>query len=274
MKGLAVNTIASAESSAAALPNRSTDERLPLSKKAVAAIAAANSWEQDRIAQAIASGRRGWIAAGVGGVLAVLGFSMATFQSLRPPPAPYPVVVDRTTGETSVVATLDASNVPALAALDQHNAAVFVRARESYNFQLLQRDYDQVARMTVPDTWAPYGSQFAGERAMQAVIAAKEEHRVTVVSVRLARSPVAGKAGEAVVTFDRQIRPTQGQSPVTTRFVSTVRYEYRPTAMKKPADRIENPFGFVVTGYRADADLVAPARPADTVVGGTSGGTS
>ena len=179
-------------------------------------------------------------------------------------------MVDRTTGETSVVATLDASNVPALAALDQHNAAVFVRARESYNFQLLQRDYDQVARMTVPDTWAPYGSQFAGERAMQAVIAAKEEHRVTVVSVRLTRSPVPGKPGEAVVTFDRQIRPTQGQTPVTTRFVSTVRYEYRPAAMKKPTDRIENPFGFVVTGYRADADLVAPARPADTVVGGAS----
>ena len=250
--------------------NELPTERLPLSKKAVAAIAAANSWEQDRIAQAIASGRRGWIAAGVGAVLAVLGFGMATFQSLRPPPAPYPVVVDRTTGETSVVATLDAANVPALAALDQHNAAVFVRARESYNFALLQRDYDQVARMTVPDTWAPYGGQFAGEKAMQSVIAAKEEHRVTVVSVRLTRAPLAGKSGEAVVTFDRQIRPTQGQTPVTTRFVSTVRFEYRPTAMKKPADRIENPFGFVVTGYRADADLVAPAKPIETTVGGSS----
>ena len=80
----------------------------------------------------------------------------------------------------------------------------------------------------------------------------------------------AGKSGQARGTFDRQIRPMQGQSPVTTRFVSTVRYEYRPTAMKKPADRIENPFGFVVTGYRADADLVAPAKPADTGAGGAS----
>jgi type IV secretory pathway component VirB8 len=40
--------------------------------------------------------------------------------------------------------------------------------------------------------------------------------------------------------------------------------------MKKPTDRIENPFGFVVTGYRADAELVAPARPADVAAGGTS----
>lgn len=245
-------------------------DALPLSKKAVAAIDAANGWEQDRVAQALASSRRGWMAAGVGGLLAVLGFAMGAFQSMRPPAAPYPVVVDRTTGETSVVAPLDASNVPALAALDQHNVAVFVRARESYNFALLQRDYDQVGRMTVPETWAPYGGQFTGERAMQNVVAAKEEHRVTIVSVRLTRSAAAGKPGEAVATFDRQIRNTQGLTPLTTRFVSTVRFEYRPSAMKQPADRIENPFGFVVTGYRADAELVAPSKPVDSAAGGTS----
>ena len=102
-----MTTAASVETPSPSLLAVEREDRLPLSKKAVAAIAASNSWEQDRIAQAIASGRRGWIAAGIGGVLAVLGFSMATFQSLRPPPAPYPVVVDRTTGETSVVATLD-----------------------------------------------------------------------------------------------------------------------------------------------------------------------
>ncbi len=243
---------------------------LPLSRKAVAAIAAANSWEQDRVAQALTSGRRGWIAGGVGAVLAVLGFAMAAFQGLRPPSAPYPVVVDRTTGETSVVATLDDANVPVLAVLDQHNVAVFVRARESYNFALLQRDYDQVGRMTVPETWAPYGSQFAGERAMQNVVAAREEHRVTIVSVRLTRTPAPGQQGEAVATFDRQVRPAQGTASTTTRFVSTVRYEYRPSAMKQPADRIENPFGFVVTGYRADAELVAPARPAESGAGGSS----
>lgn len=244
-------------------------QKLPLSQTALAAIAAANSWEQDRVAQSLASGRRGWMAAGIGGVLAVLGFAMGAFQSLRPPPAPYPVVVDRTTGETSVVATLDAANVPVLAALDQHNVAVFVRARESYNFGLLQRDYDQVGRMTVPETWAPYGVQFAGERAMQTVIAAKEEHRVTIVSVRLTRSPAAGKPGEAVATFDRQVRPAQGLIPTTTRYVSTVRYEYRPSAMKLPTDRIENPFGFVVTSYRADAELVPPARSGETAAGAT-----
>ena len=245
-------------------------EALPLSKKAVAAIAAANTWEHDRVAQAIASGRRGWVAAGVGALLALMGFGMATFQSLRPPPAPYPVVVDRSTGETNVVARLDASSVPALAALDQHHAAVFVRSRESYNFSLLQRDYDQVARMTTPETWAPYGGKFAGEKAMQTAIAAKEEHRVTVISARLSRAPAPGKPGEAIVTFDREIRSNQGQTPTTTRYVAAVRYEYRPAAMKKDVDRIENPFGFVVVAYRADAELITPTKPADPSNGGSS----
>ena len=47
-----MNNRASVENSAAALPDAAQTDRLPLSKKAVAAIAAANSWEQDRVAQA------------------------------------------------------------------------------------------------------------------------------------------------------------------------------------------------------------------------------
>jgi type IV secretion system protein VirB8 len=168
------------------------------------------------------------------------------------------------------VAQLDAANVPALAALDQHNAATYVRARESYNFSLLQRDYDQVARMSTPDTWSAYSSKFAGEKPMQVAIAATQEHRVTVISARLSRAAQSGKPGEAIVTFDREIRYTQGQSPTTTRYVATVRYEYRPSAMKKDADRIENPFGFVVVAYRADAELVSPAKSVDGQPGGAS----
>jgi type IV secretion system protein VirB8 len=247
--------------------------KLPLSKKALASIADARTWEEDRMANAIASSRRGWMAAGVCAVLAVLGVSMAAVQSFRPAPAPFPVVVDRTTGETNVVTSIDAASVPPLAALDQHNAAVFVRARESYHYALLQRDYDQVARMSTPDVWAAYGAKFQGANAMHTAIAGTQEHRVTVVSVRLSRLPQGGKNGEAIVTFDKEIRSTQGQTPVTTRYVATVRYEYRPGAMKKDTDRIENPFGFVVTGYRADAELVSPAKPADALAV-TAGGAS
>ena len=48
-------------------------------------------------------------------------------------------------------------------------------------------------------------------------------------------------------------------TPTTTRYVATVRFEYRPKSMKKDVDRIENPFGFVVLSYRADPELITPA---------------
>lgn len=239
-------------------------DRLPKSQKALAAIAQASTWEQDRVSNAIASGRRGWIAASVGAAFGLLGLGMGAFQSLRPPPAPYPVVVDRMTGAIAVVPTLDSSSVPALTALDQHNAAAFIRARESYNLSLLQRDYDQVARMTVPETWAPYGQLFAGERALHLSLGDKVEHRVTVVSVRITAPPQASAPGEAVVTFDKTVRSTTGAAPTTARFVATVRYQYRPEAMKRAADRIENPFGYVVTAYRADQELISPPPAAGT----------
>ncbi len=83
------------------------------------------------------------------------------------------------------------------------------------------------------------------------------------------RSLVERAVGQlaCLATFDRQVRPAQGLIPTTTRYVSTVRYEYRPSAMKLPTDRIENPFGFVVTSYRADAELVPPARSGETAAG-------
>lgn len=250
--------------------NTATVEALPLSQKALKAIAASNTWDDNVSEHDKRSKRLAWTVAGTGIVLALLGFTMAAAQWLRPLPPPATIVVDRMTGETLVIGNFDADSVPKLSALDQHNAAVFVRARESYYFNLLQRDYDQVARMTTQETWAPYGSKFSGENAMQTKLGVTQEHRITIVSVRMSTSTKPGRNGEAIVTYDKDFRTTQGPSPATMRFVATVRFEYRPEAMKRPVDRIENPFGFTVLSYRSDAELLTPANPA-TPPGGAGG---
>ena len=235
---------------------------LPLSSKALKAIAQADDWDTDVQAEAAASRRRAWQVAGAATVLALLGFAMAAFQSLRPPAPPVTIVVDRSTGETRVESSFDADSVPELTASDQHWAAVFIRARESYYFNLLQSDYNQVARMTTPETWAPYGSGFSGENAMQTKLGATQEHRITIVSVRLSSTTKPGRHGEAIVTYDKKIHNNQGPTPPVIRYVGTVRYEYRPRSMKSAVDRNENPFGFVVLSYRTDAELISPAAPA------------
>ena len=235
-------------------------DKLPLSPRALAKIANAATWENDRVSKSLESVRHWRFVAGAGAVIGLLGFAMTTFVLLRPPPEPATILVDRITGETQFVAR---ASVPTLSAMDQHHAAVYVRAREGYFFSLLQNDYNQVARMSTPEVFTPYGAKFVGHEPMHKTVGTAQEHRITIVSARLTQAHDAGRPGEIIVTFDKEVRFAQGDPSVTTRYVATVKYEYRPASMKKDKDRFENPFGFVALAYRADAELVAPPKPGE-----------
>ena len=173
-----------------------TAEVLPRKLKALKTIAEARSWDSTVQDLRARSEGRAWMVAGGAIALALLGFSLALFQATRPIPAPVPIVVDRTTGETMVVPSFDENSVPQISAIDQHNAAVYVRAYESYFFNLLKRDYDQVARMSTQEVFAPYSAKFAGEAAMQTKLGTTWEHRVSVVSVRMSTTTNPGRNGE------------------------------------------------------------------------------
>ena len=65
-----------------------------------------------------------------------------------------------------------------------------------------------------------------------------------------------GNRGEATVTYDRIIRRADRSLPeVTTRYVASIVYEYQPKVLAKERDRLENPFGFVVSAYRSDPEI-------------------
>ena len=150
--------------------------------------------------------------------------------------------------------------MPPQEALDKHNLAVFVRAREGYSWWWLQRDFDQVARMAVPAVFADYNRLFEGEAAMQKRLAGSEEWRIHVVNVRLSAAGRRGNRGDATVTYDKLVRQVERNLPdVSTRHVASVVYEYQPKVLAKEKDRLENPFGFVVTAYRSDPEINTPA---------------
>lgn len=234
-----------------------------LSRKTLEQLAKADAWDTDRFQQTAASVRRAWIVAGAGTLIGVLGLSAAVLAHRTPPPPPMAVVVDRSTGQSQVISRVSESDVPALAVLDQHNGAAYVRSREAYHAALLQRDYDAVARMSTPQAFRAYGERFTGDKALHKVLGTGQEHRIAIVSARPVRLPAPGAAGtgtpgEMVVTYDKEVHSSHSPQPVLTRHVATLQYEYRPSAMTKEVDRIENPFGFVVTAYRVDTELAAP----------------
>lgn len=222
-------------------------------------------WEIDRALMLERSERRAWRVAVAGLILGLVGIAAVFVQGPLRRVVEIPIVVDRVTGETTIQQRLSEETIPAMEALDKHNLAAFVRARESYSWMFLQRDFDQVARMAVPGVFAEYNRQFEGDGALQKKIGAAEEWRINIVGVRLRASGRSGNLSDATVTYDKVVRLTDRNLPdVTTRHVASIVYQYQPKVLAKEADRLENPFGFVVTAYRSDPEIntqQAGARP-------------
>jgi type IV secretion system protein VirB8 len=148
---------------AAALPDRSAS-----TGKAVAettAIDANRAWEVDRALMLERSERRAWWVAIAGLVLGLIGIAAVFVQGPLRRVVEIPIVVDRVTGEATIQQRLAVETIPPMEALDKHNLATFVRAREGYSWMFLQRDFDQVARMAVPGVFADYNRQFEGDAA-------------------------------------------------------------------------------------------------------------
>jgi len=219
-------------------------------------IRANRAWEIDRAEMLERSERRAWWVAAAGIAMALVGITAVFTQGPLRRVIEIPIVVDRVTGETTVQQRLSVETIPPMEALDKHNLAMFVRAREGYSWMFLQRDFDQVARMAVPAVFADYNRQFEGPDALQKKIAAAEEWRIHVVGVRLAAAGRTANRGDATVTYDKFVRLTDRALPeVRTRHVASIVFQYQPKVLAKERDRLENPFGFVVTAYRSDPEI-------------------
>ncbi len=235
---------------------------LPIAADAddAAAFGANRAWEVDRAMSLERSERRAWRVAVAGMMLGLIGIAAVFVQGPLRRVVEIPIVVDRVTGETTIQQRLSVETVPPMEALDKHNLAAFVRAREGYNWQFLQRDFDQVARMAVPAVFGAYSRQFDGDGALHKKIAASEDWRIEIVGVRLAPAGRPGNRGEATVTYDKIVHLVERNLPDTkTRHVASVVYEYQPKVLANERDRLENPFGFVVTAYRSDPEINTPS---------------
>jgi len=216
-------------------------------------------WEIDRALMLERSERRAWAAAAAGLAIGLIGIAAVFVQGPLRKVVEIPIVVDRVTGETTIQQRLSEETIPAMEALDKHNLATFVRSREAYSWMFLQRDFDQVARMAVPAVFAEYNRQFEGDGALQKKVGSTEEWRINIVGVRLRASGRSGNQSDATVTYDKVVRMTDRNLPdVTTRHVASVVYQYQPKVLAKESDRLENPFGFVVTAYRSDPEINTP----------------
>ena len=182
---------------AAALPDRHPRGGEPGDAAESTALNANRGGEVDRALMLERSERRAWWVAIAGFMLGLIGIAAVFVQGPLRRVVEIPIVVDRVTGEATIQQRLSVETIPPMEALDKHNLATFVRARESYSWMFLQRDFDQVARMAVPAVFTDYNRLFDGDTALQKKLGASEDWRINIVGVRLAASGRSGNRGEA-----------------------------------------------------------------------------
>ena len=220
----------------------------------------ARGWEADQESRRAKSERRAWIVASAACALAVVAVvSLASLAPFRRN-IPYLFAMDKATGNVEFVGALDERRILGYQELlDKHWAQRYIVARESYNYRLLQSDYDTVLGFSNESVGLDFAKLYDGPNARDVRYGANVELKVAVLSVQLSKNPIGL---QAVVRFAKTARRVDSDASEPTQYyVATIAYEYLPTMFGKEKELLANPLGYKVTSYRVDAEL-APSPAA------------
>ena len=212
----------------------------------------AASWAHDHQTMLRASRRIAWIIAGCACVVALV--EAAALASLAPlkTTVPYVITVDRETGFTQLAQGLKPGPLSQDTALTQAFLAQYVLARETFDVNDLQPNYRKVAQWTVGPARGQY---IRGMMAVNPESPLAKYPRTTVVQTIIQSVSLLSR-NSALVRF-RTLRTDADNTRQQTRIYDAVigfRFSGQPLSMD---ERLINPLGFQVTGYRRDAETTA-----------------
>lgn len=213
----------------------------------------AESWATDTRALSARSRRIAWTVAGV--AVAVAAFEAVALALLAPLKTVQPItlLVDKQTGYVQALDPLTPRRVAADDALTNAFLAQYVTAREGFDRATVAADYRRVA------LWSTGRARQAYLAQMPATNPASPFQRYpagTIVDARV-KSVSRLNPGVALVRFDTQVEDRGGRADQPQPWIAVVRFRYVDAPMRLE-DRLVNPLGFQVTGYRRDAEIPPP----------------
>lgn len=218
--------------------------------------AQANDWEASRVYQIEKSERRAWLVAGTATAVAALAVFAVSMLTPLKESTPYVIRVDNVTGVPDIVTSIKDKEVTGDDVMDKYWLAQYVRARETFDWYTLQRDYTTVGMLSSPNVGAGYAQLFEGKDALDKTYGKSMRATIDIVSV------VPTGRGTGTVRFIKTEKRTDQESApgIVTKWIATIAYEYRSAAQTKETARLINPFGFQVLSYRADPEYVGGAQ--------------
>ena len=214
---------------------------------------AAQTWEQEIIANAIQSRNRAWIISFFCMALAVL--SVVALLLLLPLKTfePYVVTVDRGTGYLELTRGLYQGNLTQDEAITQANLVKYVSLRESYNPSILRENYDLVSLMSQGMALQEYQQLWNGKNPdnPSIVYGRKSAIDIKIQSVSFLNDKTAS------IRFQRELK--ENNQTRVSYWTAIIDYQYTQKPMKM-ADRFLNPLGFQVTSYRINPEVLESVR--------------
>jgi type IV secretion system protein VirB8 len=224
----------------------------------------ARSWDEDTTARIKKSEKRAWLVAGVAIALAVIeGFALASMAPLKTV-EPFVVRVDNNTGLVDVVSVLAETDgevkQEAQEALDKYWLGQYIQHRERYQWDT--RDYDRrmvglLSGSSIQQEYADYTDPKRNPSAPVATYGQNAEVETHVKSISFINSGEIVNEERRVTALVRYIKTVKrpGEINAVTHWGATVTFVYRNAAMKVE-DRLKNPLGFQVIGYRNDQESI------------------
>ena len=212
----------------------------------------ANSWELDKAARAEKSERRAWSITYLALILAAILAAGYCFLLPLKTTEPFLVRVDSETGVPDIVTMLKEETIGFNEVMDKYWLAQYIEARETYDWQTLQHDYDRTVLLSCPNVGKEYVAQFEGPDALDRRFGKDVKATVHVVSV------VPQKDGTGLVRFTKLVKRVDDLTNTVKpqHFLAVVAYNYSNATRLKESDRLQNPMGFQACSYRPSPEMV------------------
>ena len=214
--------------------------------------AALDTFAVDLVQAPLRRERRAYAVAAMGLLVGVGGLASAMALLPLKEVQTHVVVVDQATGDMDRIARVETLTLDEEDAVIQALLVSYVDDRETYDLAdsgarinaVLDRSAGDAAR-TLRDLWTRGSDNYP-------IKVYGRDARIDVVIKTVAQI----EPGVAQLRFTRTLRRDRDDRTVTRAYTATVAYEFRPGVERTLEGVWANPLGFVVTGYRVDAETL------------------
>lgn len=215
---------------------------------------AINDFEGDRVELAKQSAKTAWKVAAVAGAIALIAViavaSLAPLKSVEP----FLLRVDNTDGSVKILRPLqDAKAVSYGELLDEYWTRKFIVARNTYEWETIQDNYDLVGLMSNRVVQSTYSNYIKSASSPVKIFSDKKRIKIEIQDVTFL--PSSSKDRVLVqARFSRDVLNNEGVTAVgfdVTYWNATMTIDYK-AKIKTDDERKLNPLGFQVTSYTED----------------------